>query len=218
MKYLITTTALFSTLLLIAPAAHATLFLMVDGTTVTDNGSGDSNATTGIITYSGGAASFNIAVNTGITTSMPLIDLSNVLAQSIGAGSVVIKLTSTGLTSPLGIQNWLSQFTGNYSGGSASITAQTYIDTSNVAFGTATLLGSFITANTPFALSSVNVGGGTTPFSLTEVVTVTANGAGRNFSLDTQLSLVPEPASLGLLGASLIGIGILRRRHGSSNS
>ena len=218
MKSLLTITALFGTLLLAAPAAHATLFLMVDGTTVSDNGSGDLNASTGVITYSGGAANFNIAVNTGITTSMPLIDLSNVLGQSTGAGSIVIKLTNTGLTSPVGLQSWLSQFTGNYSGGSANITAQTYIDTSNVAFGTGTLLGSFITANTPFALSSVNVGGGTTPFSLTEVVTVTANGAGRNFSLDTQLSLVPEPASLGLLGASLIGIGFLRHRRGSPNS
>ena len=214
MKTLITTAALLSTLLIAAPAAHSAVLLMVDGTAVTDNGAGDLNASTGVITYSGGAANFNVAVNTGISTSSPLIDLSNVLATSTGSGSIIIKLTSTGLTSPVGGQNWLSQFTGSYSGGSASITAQTYIDTSNVAFGTGTLLGSFIASNTPFALSSVNLGGGTTPFSLTEVVTVTANGAGRNFSLDTQLSLVPEPVSMALLGVSLIGLGVLRLRRG----
>ncbi len=125
MKTLITTAALLSTLLIAAPAAHSAVLLMVDGTTVTDNGAGDLNASTGVITYSGGAANFNVAVNTGISTSSPLIDLSNVLATSTGSGSIIIKLTSTGLTSPVGGQNWLSQFTGSYSGGSASITAQT---------------------------------------------------------------------------------------------
>ncbi len=215
MRTLLTTTALTSALLLAAPAAHATLLLMVDSTTVTDNGAGDLNPTTGAITYSGGAANFNIAVNTGIATSMPSIDLSNVLGQSTGAGTLVIKLTNTGLTSPVGLQSWLTQFSGNVSGGSATVQAQTYIDTSNIAFGMGTALGNLTGTTSPFGLASMNVGGGMTPYSLTEVVTITATGANRNFSLDTQLSLVPEPASLGLLGAGLVGLGFVRRRRGS---
>ncbi len=213
MKALLATSALAGILAFAAAPANAALILMVDGTTVADNGAGDLNAATGVITFSGGAPNFNISVNTGIATSSPSIDLSNVLGQSTGAGTLVIKLTNTGLTSPIGIQNWLTQFTGNVSGGSATVQAQTYIDTTNVAFGTGTLLGNFTANNTPFALSSNNAGGGTTPFSLTEVVTITTTGANRNFSLDTQLSLVPEPATMTILGTSLAGLALARRRR-----
>lgn len=213
MKTLLATSALAGILAFAAAPANAALILMVDGTTVADNGAGDVNASTGGITFIGGAPNFNISVNTGIATSLPLIDLSNVLAQSTGAGTLVIKLTNTGLTSPIGIQNWLTQFTGSFSGGSATVQAQTYIDTNNIAFGTGTLLGNFSTSATSFALPSINAGGGTTPFSLTEIVTITTTGANRNFSLDTQLSLVPEPATMTILGASLAGLALARRRR-----
>jgi hypothetical protein len=190
----------------------ATVMLNVGGTLITDNGVGDLNPAIGQISNVAAPSGFTTSINTGTTTSTPSIDLSSVNITSTSAATLVVKFTETGLTQPAGLSKWLSQFTGNWNGGSATVELKTYLDTGNTAFGTTTLLGDLTSAATPFSSSVLTSAGGAVPFSLTEVLTITAGAAGEHFSLDGSISAVPEPASLAILGASMVGLSVVRRR------
>ena len=192
--------------------AMATVMLNVGGTLITDNGAGDSNPAIGQITNIAAPIGFTTSINTGTTTSTPSIDLSSVNVTSSSAATLVVKFTETGLTQPAGLNKWLSQFSGNWNGGSAKVELKTYLDTSNTAFGTTTLLGDLISTATPFSSSVLTSAGGAVPFSLTEVLTITAGAANEHFSLDGSLHAVPEPASMAILGASMVGLSVVRRR------
>src|SRR5262249_16773112 len=112
-----------------------------------------------------------------------------------------------------GIYQLLSSLVGNYVNSTASMTA--YLDAGNVHFGTGTLLASGLVDNQA-ALSSVPIGAG--PFSLTEIITLTA-GANSLTSLVAALVDVPEPGSLFLVGAgvfALMGAGWFRPRPRAS--
>ena len=187
--------------------------LMVGSTLITDNGTGDINPVGGAIAYTASSGPFSFTLNSGVANSLPYLDLASQDVSSTGVGSLVIKFTQTGLTSPSALTNYLTMFSGNISGGSATVQLQSYYDASNTAFGTATSLGNLSNSNSGFFLSSTNAAGGSALFSLTEVLTVTASGAGRNFSLDASVSNVPEPMSVALLSTGLIGLGALRRKR-----
>jgi hypothetical protein len=136
---------------------------------------------------------------------------SSSYAKSNGAGTLKIYITDLGITSAIGWQRFISSFSENSTG--LTVTEQTYIDTSNTAFGTATLLNSatFTSIGNQVESKYADING---PYSATEIYTITATGSGSHANSSIDLT-IPEPASMALLGSGLLFLGAIdwRRRR-----
>jgi len=138
------------------------------------------------------------------------VDASN---TSSGISSLQIYVTEGSLSSPTGINTFLSGLTSNLLlGGIGSVTESTYIDTGNGLFTTTSLLSS----QTFTGIGSVTLGATTpslaAPYSETEVFDIQATGVGTVQDTIT-ISNAPEPGTLTLFGSGLIGLaGLLRRK------
>jgi hypothetical protein len=178
----------------------------------------------GLIPFGPGVGNFTVNVGVGISKPQlgsafkPRLDLSS-YDSSTRAGTIVIKMTDTGFTSPAGAA-FLS--IGGTTDG--TITYKAYWDPSNAEFGTAHQIGSTMSfgpggLNFPFSGGQTIGGiGGLTPFSLTQIITITHTGSAiRATSFNAGL-LVPEPSSIALLFVGLAGLAAtLRRRPRSPN-
>jgi hypothetical protein len=147
-----------------------------------------------------------VGVNT-FGGSGELVDNSSLNVSTNGTGSLTILLTETNLS--LGTA---ASFTSLFSAliSNATVTRSFYVDPLNNGALT-TLLGSTTGTGGSFT-KNVSLSG---PFSLTEQILITAKGAGAKLSSDDSVS-APEPASLALLGAGVLGLGFIARRKRSS--
>ncbi|HEV2174270.1 MAG TPA: PEP-CTERM sorting domain-containing protein, partial [Nitrospira sp.] len=139
------------------------------------------------------------------------IDLASTDLSTTSSGTLTITASVDGLTSPTGLVSFLSQLSGHLISGTGTVDLKTYVDNSNTLFGTGTQLDDLSTLP---ASSSTDLGTTTSPFAITEVLTLTSTGSA-DFSLDASMTgtPVPEPASLAIFGAALAGLGVIRRRR-----
>jgi hypothetical protein len=138
-------------------------------------------------------------------------------AGAPNAGTLTAYITSTGNTSMVGIVDFTSGFaTVNLTPGWVE-TLQTYVDPGNGIYALTTLLGSatFTTVDAEVDSKIANAGAG--PYSVTAVIRISApsfGGATKSVGLNGEVTtIIPEPGSLALLGAALVGLGILSQRR-----
>jgi hypothetical protein len=225
--------AIFSLTLLMAvlftvPLVNATPIIEIsDGVnptlTIADNNVNGTDrwSQLGFVGYSGSIGSWNVSVDVSTkpyvgTAEIPLLDLGTYDISSTGGGTLTIRFTETGY-GPLPANY---HFEGNYGGttNNANIQYQTYLDSSNVAFGTNTAGTAILLGDSGLRGPGYFGGWFRTPvisedaYSITQVITVTSTGAPSLASGNFDLKAVPEPSTLLLLGCGLCSIGVYVRR------
>ena len=138
-------------------------------------------------------------------------DSNTISVSASGAGSLVVSFTENGLTAPIGLSSFLSSLTTNQLQGSVtSVTLETRIDSGNgfgiPGTGIQLDMATFTSSNQTQSLTSIEPTGAG-PYSIQEIYHITFGGSGTaNLTVDLTQTPVPEPASLALLGAGLLGL------------
>ncbi len=217
-KTVVATLALGGCLLCTAAANASTVELGYStGSTIIVVGSGTNQI--GGVTFDGTAPGFSSISITGTgTPPLPapsLLDTSTIDVSASPSPTAIDKInifvTETGLTSPIGALNFASGLALNSdSSPGVMVLEQTFLDSSNTAFGTADPLSSAAyTGNTNLQANTFYAAGvtGSGPYSVTAEYTLTMfPGEQADGTIDISAMATPLPGALPLLAS---GLGLL---------
>lgn len=186
-----------------------------DGTTtimVVDEGPNDAlPGVIGGVGYLGSVGVFNLTVTTGFvtpflgTSTFPSMDLNSVaVSSSKSGGTLTIMFTDTDF-GPIGAPVFETMVGGTSRG---TVNFNTYVDSTNTAFGTNTLIGNLGTYGPgAFSGSTSATYSPSNPFSMTAVATITHGGGSKVSGFDLNVNVAPEPISstLFVIGAAILG-------------
>lgn len=206
------------------PQAYAapTLSFSVDGgasVSCADGDVCDLNPTAGVVLFSASLGGvYGVNVSTGITKPFldgSHMDLNSINVQSLAGGahtlSIMFSETDFSLLDVTGI----GAFGGTISDNGSAVVASAYLDdATNALFNLGTLIGTTGPLSGPaFSTTFTGRGPAAAPYSLTQVLTVSTTAPGTMFSGDFELTMVPEPASVALLGGALLFVsGVMRKK------
>ena len=184
---------------------------------------GGSPLTLPATTCCGAADSFIVSAD--VVGTPPLASgslLTNTIAvNTTGPGTLIIWVTETGLTSPLGEVNYTSGLTSNlFIGAISSVTLSTFVsptDGVSPPNGTPLDTTTFTGLGTETLSTVDNPGAG--PYSLQEVFTIKATGAGAtNLTIDLTSSVVPETSTWAMMLLGFAGLGYVGFRKARARS
>ena len=181
--------------------------------TITDsNGGGPivftDGATPGLINVSLNSSTFR--TDTQVTSSVtPGPAFQNSISSNItalSAGTLTIVVTEDAFSLPPA-----GTFPFNSIANASALTTGLTVEVVTQINGTM-LLDTVLTstADNPSITADVTV---PTPFTITHTYVITATAPGQSTSFDITTQAVPEPATLGLIGAGLAGVGFAMRRR-----
>jgi hypothetical protein len=201
--------------------------------TCVDNAACDTNLSTGTIqiadtTLGGLTINGSIQTSVGTLANPNALDILNTSSLSVintlaGPVAYIVTVSDTGFKAPVAPFSTASSAVWQNAGGSTA-TVKFWADAANAQGATTptttpgTLIDSFTSTAVGPADSFAHNGSGslllTSPFSMTEQIsgTLTGNATLLNRGQTEIFSPVPEPASMTILGAGLIGLVALRRK------